>query len=116
LRVFVAFADANAKNVGLTPKQYQALLAIEGLSHHKPMLVGDLANFLLVKHHTTVGLVDRMAQLDLVRRKVDLKDNRRVLVTLTSKGRRLLQRVASKNFKHLGSSSLALSKISKLLS
>jgi DNA-binding MarR family transcriptional regulator len=116
LRVFVAFADANAKNVGLTSQQYQALLAIEGLSGQKPMLVGHLAKLLLIKHHTAVELVDRMTKLDLVQRSVDVNDNRRVLVTLTRKGRRLLQKVASVNFKHLGSSGLALSKISKLLS
>ena len=80
------------------------------------MFVGELAQFLLIKHHTTVELVDRMAKLGLLRRTVDANDHRRVLVTLTKKGHLSLQKVATVNFKHLGSSSLTLSKISRLLS
>lgn len=116
LRLFVAFADENAKKAGLTSQQFQALLAIKGFSRRKPMFVGELANLMLIKHHTTVELVDRMARLELLRRTVDANDNRRVLVTLTKKGLRLLERVATVNFRHLGSSSRTLSKLSGILS
>lgn len=115
LRVFVAFADASAKSAGLTSQQYQALLTIKGLSSQKAMYVGELARLLLVKHHSVVELVDRLAKLKLLRRSVDAKDNRRVLVTLTAKGHRLVQKVAEINFKRLGSSNLKLSKMQKLL-
>ncbi len=115
LRVFVAFADENAKKAGLTSQQFQVLLAIKGFSRRKPMFVGELAKLMLIKHHTTVELVDRMAKLELLRRTVDVNDNRRVLVTLTKKGLRLLQKVATVNFRHLGSSSRTLSKLSRIL-
>lgn len=116
LRLFVAFTDENAKKAGLTSQQYQALLAIKGFSRRKPMFVGELAKLLLIKHHTTVELVDRMIKLELLQRTVDANDNRRVLVTLTKKGLRLLQKVAAVNFKHLGSSNRTLSKLSRILS
>jgi DNA-binding MarR family transcriptional regulator len=79
------------------------------------MFVGELAKLMLIKHHTTVELVDRMAKLELLRRAVDANDNRRVFVTLTKKGLRLLQKVAAVNFRHLGSSSRTLSKLSRIL-
>ena len=115
LRLFVAFADENAKKAGLTSQQFQVLLAIKGFSRRKPMFVGELAKLMLIKHHTTVELMDRMVKLELLRRTVDANDNRRVLVTLTRKGLRLLEKVAAVNFKHLGSSNRTLSKLSAIL-
>ncbi len=114
LRIFLEFADTNARNVGLTSQQYQALLTIKGLSGKTPMFVGELAGFLLIKHHTAVELVGRMVGLGLLRRTVDASDNRRVLVTLTKKGNLLLRKVAAVNFRHLGASSLTLAKVSRL--
>ena len=114
LRAFLAFSDANAKNAGLTSQQYQALLTIKGLSGRRPMFVGEIARFLLIKHHTAVELVDRMSKSGLLQRTVDADDNRRVLVTLTKQGQLRLQKVATINFKHLRSSSLALLKTSRL--
>jgi DNA-binding MarR family transcriptional regulator len=115
LRIFLEFADANARNVGLTSQQYQALLTIKGLSGETPLFVGELAGFLLIRHHTAVELVGRMVRLGLLRRTVDASDNRRVLVTPTKKGSRLLQKVAAVNFKHLGASSRTLARVTKLL-
>jgi DNA-binding MarR family transcriptional regulator len=116
LRLFLVFSDMKAKNAGVTSQQYQALLAIRGFSSQTPMFVGELSRLLLIKHHTTVELVDRMVKLGLLKRTVDEKDKRRVLVTLTKRGQLLLQKVAAIHFKHLGSSSRMLRKISKLLS
>jgi DNA-binding MarR family transcriptional regulator len=114
LRIFLEFADTNARKVGLTSQQYQALLTIKGLSGETPMFVGELAGFLLIKHHTAVELVGRMVRLGLLQRTVDASDNRRVLVTLTKKGNLLLRKVAAVNFRHLGASSLTLSRITRL--
>jgi len=115
LRQFLAFSDANAKNAGLTSQQYQALLAIKGFSSERPMFVGELAQILLIKHHTSVELVDRMTKLGLLRRTVDANDKRRVLVTLTKKGLSVVHKVAAAHFRHLGSSSRTLHRVSKLL-
>jgi len=115
LRLFVAFSDANAKKAGLTSQQFQALLAVKGFSSQKPMFVGELAKLLLTKHHTVVELVNRIAKLKLLQRSVDANDNRRVLVTLTTKGHRLVERIAKVNLKHLRSSKLTLSRMSEVL-
>ncbi|WFU18670.1 MarR family transcriptional regulator [Bradyrhizobium sp. CB3481] len=115
LRLFLAFSDMRAKIAGLTSQQYQALLAIKGFSSQKPMFVGELSRLLLVKHHTTVELVDRMVKLGLLRRMVDAQDKRRVLVTLTKRGQSLLHKVAAVHHAHLGSSSRMLRKVSQLL-
>jgi DNA-binding MarR family transcriptional regulator len=115
LRLFLAFSDIKAKNAGITSQQYQALLAVKGFSSQTPMFVGELSRLLLIKHHTTVELVDRMVKLGLLQRTVDPHDRRRVQVTLTKRGQLLLQRLAAIHFKHLGSSSRTLRKISKLL-
>jgi len=104
-----------AKDAGVTSQQYQALLAIRGLSSQTPMFVGELSRLLLIKHHTTVELVDRMVKLGLLKRTSDAQDKRRVLVTLTKRGQLVLHKVAAIHFKHLGSSSRMLRKISKLL-
>jgi DNA-binding MarR family transcriptional regulator len=115
LRLFLAFSDMNAKNAGVTSLQYQALLAIKGFSSRAPMFVGELSRLLLVKHHTTVELIDRLVKLGLLQRSVDVQDKRRVQVTLTKRGQSLLQKVATLHFNHLGSSSRMLLKISKML-
>ena len=116
LRLFLAFSDTKAKNAGVTSQQYQALLAIKGFSSQTPMFVGELSRLLGIKHHTTVELVDRMVKLGLLKRMADTQDKRRVQVTLTKRGQLLLQKVAAIHFKHLGSSSRMLRKVSKLLS
>src|SRR3984957_10730823 len=67
LRSFLAFSEQAARKAGLTPQQHQALLAVRGLGLEKGVTVGELAGRFLVKHHTTVGLVDRLLRADLLR-------------------------------------------------
>jgi DNA-binding MarR family transcriptional regulator len=90
LRKFQAFSQSAAKRVGLTVQQHQALLAVRGFSGKGPISVGELANYLLIKHHTAVELVNRMTRLKVFSRSVDGADGRRVLVSLTSEGERRL--------------------------
>jgi DNA-binding MarR family transcriptional regulator len=111
LRKFLSFSEAAAHKAGLTPQQHQALLAIKGFSGSEPVSVGELAQFLLVRHHTAVELVDRMTKLDLLRRMVDDADSRRVLVNLTRKGEQRLRTLSKIHFEELRSASPALAKI-----
>jgi DNA-binding MarR family transcriptional regulator len=101
LRKFQAFSNAAAKNAGLTPQQHQALLTVRGFSNPDPVSVGDLAEFLLIRHHTAVELVDRMTKLELLTRVIDAADGRRVLVKLTKEGERRLQKLSQANLKEL---------------
>lgn len=101
LRKFLAFSEMAAHQAGLTPQQHQALLAIKGFSSAEPVSVGDLAEFLLVQHHTAVELVDRMTKLRLLQRIADQTDGRRVLLKMTQKGERKLRAIAKMNFEEL---------------
>jgi DNA-binding MarR family transcriptional regulator len=113
LRKFLAFSEAAAHKAGLTPQQHQALLAIKGFSRTEPVSVGDLAGFLLVRHHTAVELMDRMTRLGLLSRTVDDDDARRVLVKLTAKGEQKLRTLSKIHFEELKSASPGLTRILK---
>lgn len=101
LRKFQAFSSAAADKAGLTPQQHQALLTVRGFSSRNPVSIGDLATFLLIRHHTAVELVDRMTKLELLSRVVDGGDGRRVLVKLTREGERRLQKLSKIHLKEL---------------
>jgi DNA-binding MarR family transcriptional regulator len=90
MRKFASFSEAAARKAGLTTQQHQALLAIRGFSRRERITVGELAERLNVRHHSVVGLVDRLAGRALVRRRRDAMDGRRVLLELGPKGRILL--------------------------
>ncbi|WLB53852.1 MarR family winged helix-turn-helix transcriptional regulator [Bradyrhizobium japonicum] len=111
LRTFLAFSEAAAQSAGLTPQQHQALLAIKGLAAPDGASVGDIARFLLIRHHTAVELVDRMAKLKLIGREADPQDARRVLVRLTAKGEQKLRSLSRIHLDELGAAAPALAKI-----
>ena len=85
LRRFLAFSEEGARKVGMTPRQHQALLGIKGFVDPGPPTVGDIARFLLIRHHSAVELMNRMAKLGLVSRLADPDDARRVQLRLTAK-------------------------------
>jgi DNA-binding MarR family transcriptional regulator len=95
LRQFLAFSEAAAAEAGLTPVQHQALLAIKGMPGAGNVSVGDLAAWLGVRHHSCVGLVDRLVRLGLVTRRHDPKDRRRMALRLTVRAGRLLDRLSA---------------------
>jgi DNA-binding MarR family transcriptional regulator len=95
IRCFLEFSQTAARDVGLTARQHQALLAVMGYPDPDGVTIGGLANRLRLKHHSTVELVDRLTQLDLVRRVPDSKDRRKVFLTLTKKAEDLLNRLSA---------------------
>jgi DNA-binding MarR family transcriptional regulator len=101
LRRFQAFSSAAAAKAGLTPQQHQALLIVRGFSDPDPVSIGDLAKYLLIRHHTAVELVDRMTKLELISREVDDSDARRVLIKLTREGEKRLQKLSEIHSKEL---------------
>lgn len=88
----MVFSEAAASEHGVTPQQYQALLAIEGFPGRNWVTVGELAEQMRIAHHSAVGLVDRMETMRLVKRTGAKEDRRRVRVTLTAKGLKLLEK------------------------
>jgi len=115
LRLFLAFRETEAQKAGLTPQQHQALLGIKGFAGPGPASIGDLARFLLIRHHTAVELVGRMVKLGLLSRVVDADDARRVLVLLTKKGERKLQALSRTHIEELQSVNRALGKFLRSL-
>ena len=93
-RKFQVFSEQAAEAQGLTSQQYQALLAIKAHDGPEPFTVTVLSQWLLIKHNSAVGLVDRIAQLGLVARRPSEHDRRSVVVDLTPAGRRVLNRLA----------------------
>ena len=89
LRRFQAFSEANATNVGLTPQQHQALLAIRAAPPAE-MTVGVVAERLILKPHSATGLVDRLEALELVTRHEASVDRRRAMLRLTPKAETML--------------------------
>lgn len=90
LRRFQHWSEDQARAAGLTHVQHQLLVAIKGHPGAAPPTVGDLAGYLLLRHHSTVELVDRAESVGLVRRVADGRDARVVRVRLTEKGDRIL--------------------------
>ena len=92
LRRFERWSEEQARQVGLTSAQHQLLLAIKGHPDDRGPTIGEVAEYLTVRHHSAVGLVDRAAQAGLILRVRDAVDSRAVRLALTkAAGRKLLQ-------------------------
>ena len=104
LRRFMAFSETGSRDLGLTPQQHQALLAIRAHPDSAPMTVGELARVLMVKNHSALGLVDRLVERELLKRSPSPLDRRRVELTLTDLGRRKLETISRNNLGQLQTS------------
>jgi len=102
LRRFMARAEANARAAGLTAQQHQALLSIKGgYPRRREVTIGDLAEHLLLKNHSAVELVGRLAKAGLVIRGPSPEDRRRICLRITEKGERVLRRLSQSNLREL---------------
>jgi len=95
LREFEHWSAEQARAQGLTGAQHQLLLAVRGHPHERGPTIGDIAGYLLVRHHTAGELVDRSEDLGLVARLRDPADRRIVRLELTRRGQRILERLAT---------------------
>jgi DNA-binding MarR family transcriptional regulator len=95
LRGFLRFSESAAGQEGLTSQHYQAMLILRGWPERQPISINELAQQLLIKHNSAVGLVDRLVSKDLVVREHSAVDRRKVELRLSTQGRRVLARLAS---------------------
>ena len=95
LRRFIHFSEEAAQAAGITAQQYQALLAIKGFPGRDNVTVGELAERLQLRHHSAVGLIDRLVAEKLVVRAPSAEDRRQVLIQLTRRGEKILEKLAS---------------------
>jgi len=93
IRHFLAFSERAARAHGLDAQQHQLLLALKGLPPGTTPTIGALAERLHVRHHSAVGLIDRLDQKGLVVRESDDADRRRVLVRISARGEAVLRKL-----------------------
>ncbi|GLV56751.1 MarR family transcriptional regulator [Dictyobacter sp. S3.2.2.5] len=108
IRRFLHFSEEAARATGLEPQQHQLLLAVKGLSLRGSPTIRDIAERLQLRHHSTVELLDRMAEHGLIERTRDTVDQRRVLITLTPAGEDILKKLSLLHRTELRSSGPAL--------
>jgi DNA-binding MarR family transcriptional regulator len=94
LRRFLRYSEQVTRRHGVTPLQYQLLLQVKGYPGREHATVGELAERLQAKHHGAVALISRCEEAGLVARRSSEEDRRAVLVELTAKGERLIERLA----------------------
>jgi len=111
LRKFTHFSEEAAQAAGITPQQHQALLAIKGFPDRDYVTVGELAERLCLRHHSVVGLVDRLELEKLVSRRTSDEDRRQVLIELTAGGENMLAKLSTLHREQLSRIGPELSKL-----
>jgi DNA-binding MarR family transcriptional regulator len=94
IRRFLRFSENAARQAGIEPQQHQLLLAVRGLPDGVKPTIGVLAERMQLQHHSTVELVDRLAERGFLCRLRATDDRRQVFVKLTSHGEEFLQKLA----------------------
>lgn len=94
IRKFLHFSDSAIEGAGLERSQYQLMLAIKGMPDGVRPRIRDLADRMLIQHHSAVELIDRLEAGGYVRRERAQNDRREVLLALTAKGERVLGQLA----------------------
>ena len=101
LRRFVRWSEEQALAQGLTTGQHQLLLAVRGHPGPQAPTIGDVAESLLLRHHSATGLVDRTVNAGYLRRLPDEDDHRVVRLEITAAGATKLQRLSRRHLEEL---------------
>ncbi|HET8872139.1 MAG TPA: MarR family winged helix-turn-helix transcriptional regulator [Gaiellaceae bacterium] len=101
LRRFLRWSERQAEAAGLPPSQHQLLLAIRGHPDPEGPTIGDVAGYLLLRHHSAVGLVDRAESAGLVARRKDPANHCVVRLKLTPKGSAKLEALGELHLEEL---------------
>jgi DNA-binding MarR family transcriptional regulator len=111
LRRFLRWSEQQAKAAGLTPAKHQLLLAVRGHPNPSGPTVGEVADYLFLRHHSAVGLIDRAVADGLVKRNADHGNKSVVRITLTPIATEKLDRLSEAHLDelaHLAPTMLAL--------
>jgi DNA-binding MarR family transcriptional regulator len=95
IRRYLRFSEETVRSHGVTPQQYQLMLALKGFPGRDWAVVRELADRLQLRHHSVVELVNRAQTQGLVVRTDDPDDGRAVRVVLTDQGEQLLGRLSA---------------------
>lgn len=95
LRRFERWSEQQARAAGLTSAQHQLLLAIAGHDDSRGPTIGEVADYLYLRHHSAVELINRADVAGLVERRGDPDDLRLVRLRLTRAGATSLEKLSS---------------------
>jgi len=108
IRRFLTFSEQQARAAGVEPQQHQLLLAVKDLPHGSRPTIGVLAERLQLKHHTVVGLIDRLVAAEFAERRPSPDDGREIFVHISARGERVLRKLSLAHRAELSSAGPAL--------
>src|SRR5690242_9862029 len=98
---YLTLSDQAARSAGLHPGQYRLLLMVKGLPDGIEPTIGNLAERLGLRHHSTVELVDRLEQRGLIHRERSASHRSFVFVRISQKGEAVLRKLVQSRKKEL---------------
>jgi DNA-binding MarR family transcriptional regulator len=103
IRSFLRFSEESAREAGIEPQQHQLMLAIKAGGSEGEARIGDLAERLQLRHHSTVELIDRLVAKGFAERQRAESDRRQVHVRLTKAGQQILHKLSVRHSEQLRS-------------
>ncbi len=104
LRRFLHVSQVAAEEAGLRNQQYQMLQCVCGMPDGIEPTIANVAARMLLRHNSTVELVDRTIEQGFLRRCGDPNDHRKMLLRVTGEGERILASLAEFHMRELGHS------------
>jgi DNA-binding MarR family transcriptional regulator len=101
MRKFLSFSEIASERCGIPAQQYQLMQVIAAMPDDQQASITYLAERMILRHNSTVELVDRAERAGLVKRESDPTDMRRSLVHLTDEGEQILQRLVTEHVSEL---------------
>jgi DNA-binding MarR family transcriptional regulator len=101
MRKFLSFSEMASERCGIPAQQYQLMQVIAAIPEDQQASITYLAERMILRHNSTVELVDRAERAGLVQRESDPKDMRRSLVHLTPEGQKILERLVVEHVSEL---------------
>jgi DNA-binding MarR family transcriptional regulator len=101
VRRFLHWSTRQARRAGITPTQHQLLLAIRASRDPRGPTVGDIAEVLIIRHHSAVGLIDRAREAGLIMRERDPDTQSVVHLKLTDFGALTLSALSEVHLREL---------------
>lgn len=95
IRRYLRVSEDIVRGRGVTPQQYQLMLALMGIPGREWATAQELADLMQRRHHSVVELVNRAQAQGLVRRDPHPDDARAVKISLTPEGEQTLVRLSA---------------------
>ena len=101
LRRFLHWSEQQARSAGLTAAQHQLLLAVKGHGNSDGPTVGEVADYLTLRHNSEVELIDRAERGGYVERVRDAADQRVIRVRLSELGETHIEQLSDAHLDEL---------------